>query len=155
MKLKTISSFKNIQKGFTLVELLVVIAVLGVLASGLLIVIDPADKIASGNDARAINDIQGVASATENYIAGKADGSFPSGATFAAACGVLVTNGDLKGCPKEPTAAYTYSFSVTAANAGTISTNLVSKKYTAKPIFKYDLSTGKSCAVNALATACP
>ena len=137
----------KLKKGFTLVELLVVIAVLGVLATGLLLIIDPADKIAAGNDARAISDVNGMAHAVENYVASRGDGVYPT------TCAALVSGGELKTCPANPPN-HTENFAVTAGGGGTINVDLDSKKYTATPFYKYEVSTGKSCVAATLATAC-
>lgn len=60
---------KNIfQKGFTLVELLVVIAVIGVLAAVVLLAINPAEQIARGKDANRISTIEGLGKAMSNYV---------------------------------------------------------------------------------------
>lgn len=46
--------------GFTLVELLIVIAVIGLLAAALLVAIDPIDKIKQGRDTKVINDVRSI-----------------------------------------------------------------------------------------------
>lgn len=56
-------------KGFTLIELLIVIAVLGVLAAGVLVAIDPIDKINAANDAKVQGDIGAIGRAMESYAA--------------------------------------------------------------------------------------
>lgn len=53
--------------GFTLAELLIVIAVVGVLGSGVAIAINPADKINAANDAKVKADISSLASALQTF----------------------------------------------------------------------------------------
>lgn len=57
------------QAGFTLTELLIVIAVIGVLASALATVINPKTHIDRANDARRKSDIATIQSALEQYRA--------------------------------------------------------------------------------------
>jgi prepilin-type N-terminal cleavage/methylation domain-containing protein len=54
-------------RGFTLVELLVVIGVLGVLATGLLIAINPAQQLAKARDSARKSAIKQIRSALERY----------------------------------------------------------------------------------------
>lgn len=153
------------QKGFTLIELLVVIAILGVLAAGVLVGIDPVDRINSANDSRAQNDVGTSGRASEAYATAH-NGFYP------AVLADLVANGDLKILPAAP-GGYTYTVANVPAGcaAGTTCTafgaisNLKSKKFTSTctapntPFWRYDSSNGKSCsecAANAAATtACP
>ena len=51
---------KKNQKGFTLVELLVVVAIIVVLAGVLLLAINPAALLAKGRDARRLEDIEAL-----------------------------------------------------------------------------------------------
>src|SRR5260221_2650195 len=56
------------QSGFTLVELLIVIAILGILAVGLIAALNPGEKLAQAGDARVINDIGVMSRAGEAYF---------------------------------------------------------------------------------------
>jgi len=63
------------QSGFTLVELLVVIAVVGVMAGVLVAVLNPATFFARGRDSRRLSDLTTIQSALEQYYA--ENGSYP------------------------------------------------------------------------------
>lgn len=147
-KLLGLSSKKSEDsKGFTLIELLIVIAVLGVLAAGLLIAVDPVDRINAANDSRAQKDVASIANAAEAYAATH-NGSYPTTAEYSA--NILVTNGDLKNIPIAPNG-YTYTYTGTASSF-TMQGTLKSKKYTGYGTFLYSSSTGKACPWNG--TAC-
>jgi prepilin-type N-terminal cleavage/methylation domain-containing protein len=145
------------QKGFTLIELLIVIAILGILAAGVLVAIDPVDKINAANDAKVQSDIGVQASASEAYAAAHS-GFYPASAAD------LSTAGELKTTPVAPTG-YTYTFVSAPASctAGTTCTSVVitstlkSKKYTgvSTPFQRYESSTGKTCQVLTATTVCP
>lgn len=51
--------------GFTLVELLIVIAIIGLLASGLMMILNPVAQIQKANDARRKSDLGQVQKALE------------------------------------------------------------------------------------------
>lgn len=154
------SLFKKLSSGFTLIELLIVIAVIGVLAAGVLVVVDPIDKIAAANDAKVQNDISGMGRATEAYATVHL-GFYP--ATLAQ----LVTAGELKQVPVAPSGYSAYAVvSVPAGCTGgvtctaiNITGQLKSKKYTqavpATPFWRFESDTGKSCAVATAGTSCP
>lgn len=124
--------------GFTLIELLVVIAVIGVLAAATLIAIDPIDRLNAGKDSRIQRDIAAIASAVEQYAV-QNNGTYPTALTDLS----NTTNGQLKAVPVPPNGgSYEYS-----ATGPTITEPLTSKKYSATPFWKYDGTTGRSCAV--------
>ncbi len=134
-------------KGFTLVELLVVIAVLGVLAVGLIATIDPIDKINAGNDAKVFSDLTLMSKAAEAYAASN-NGTYPTAAT-------IVSSGELRAIPTAPSG-YTYTPTYTAT-AFTMTGTLKSKKYTSASFVKalYNSSNGKLCAAATATTVCP
>lgn len=151
-------SHLSFHKGFTLIELLIVIAILGILAAGILVAIDPVDKISAANDSKVQNDTSGAGRASEAY-ATVHNGFYP--ATLAD----LVTAGELKRAPTAPSGynAYAVVNVPVACVAGTTCTaieitgQLKSKRFTSlnTPVWRYESSTGKSCAVATAATVCP
>ena len=154
---KGFTTFSLHERGFTLIELLIVIAILGILAAGILVAIDPVDKINQGNDAKVQNDASGAGRASEAY-ATTHNGFYP--ATLAE----LVTAGELKRVPVAPAgySAYAVTMVPNPCTSGTTCTDIIitgqlkSKRYTAvgTPVWRYESSTGKSCAVLTAATAC-
>ena len=97
------------QKGFTLVELLVVIAVLGVLAAGVLTAINPLKRINQANDSKIKNDIGQIATAEQAY--------FITNQVYAADVITLKNSLDLKTEPKVPPAG-TVPYTVTLKPSG-------------------------------------
>ena len=59
----------SLKKGFTLVELLIVIAILAVLAAAVVIVLNPAELLAQARDSQRVNDLDTLKSALSIYIA--------------------------------------------------------------------------------------
>lgn len=155
----------KISKGFTLIELLIVIAILGVLAAGVLIAVDPVDRINSANDSRVQSDVGVIGRAAEAYAA--TNNGFYPGANAIGVGGDLVSNGDLKSAPTAPSG-YTYTVVNVppGCTAGSTCTaiyifggELKSKKFGAgTPYWRYGSNDGKSCKVTSATdttTACP
>lgn len=68
----------NISKGFTLVELLVVIAVLGVLAAVLIVALNPAEQLEKGRDAGRLSSVTQLGQAMQNYVTNQGTGTYPT-----------------------------------------------------------------------------
>lgn len=66
------------QKGFTLIEILLVIGIIAVLATVVIVALDPAKRFADARDARRLSDIQSILNATQQYIIDN-KGVLPSG----------------------------------------------------------------------------
>jgi prepilin-type N-terminal cleavage/methylation domain-containing protein len=91
-------------QGFTLVELLVVIGVLGVLVAGILIAVNPAQQLAKARDAQRKSDLRNIQEALNRYQA--VNGSYPTATNW-----VFSKNADpwipgldqsMKNIPKDP-----------------------------------------------------
>ena len=81
------------REGLTIIELLLVLAVLSVLLSALLVLIDPSERLARARDAQRKSDVKEVAVAMEAYYTRNGSSAYPSDIT------TLVLSGDLKRDP--------------------------------------------------------
>jgi prepilin-type N-terminal cleavage/methylation domain-containing protein len=102
------------QPGFTLVELLVVIAVLGVLATGLIVAINPAQQLAKARDSDRKTSVHQISSAIKRYITSQGQPP-PNKTPGSAYCSnnadfldELVTSGELKQIPRPRSGTYCY-----------------------------------------------
>ena len=147
-------SVNNIsQKGFTLIELLVVIAIMGVLAVGVILAIDPVDKINAANDAKVQGDIESIGKAAEAC-------AVKNGGTDPVDQAAILTCGELKS-PLTPPTGYGAAYTVVGTNPAGGSTfvaygTLKSKKYTTTPVFIYDRSFNRAnvCASTSPQVGC-
>jgi prepilin-type N-terminal cleavage/methylation domain-containing protein len=70
------------KQGFTLIELIIVIAVIALLAASVFVAVDPAKRIGEAQDAQRWADITAIADAIQQYVVDN-NGDFPtSTATF-------------------------------------------------------------------------
>lgn len=66
--------------GFTLIEILLVIGIIAVLATVVIVALDPAKRFNDARDARRLSDIQSILSAVQQYIVDN-KGVLPTGLT--------------------------------------------------------------------------
>ena len=102
--------FKN--KGFTLIEILVVIAIIALLATVVFVALNPVKRFADARNSRRWSDVNSILTAVHEYIVDH-DGSLPSGlstsmsATELGTCGSCVDlsatlSAYLKSIPVDP-----------------------------------------------------
>lgn len=75
-----------LQKGFTLVELLIVIAIIGILAVGVLIALDPVEQTRRASDANLLQSASDVKNAIDRYYATKLRYPWCTSASAAGTC---------------------------------------------------------------------
>ena len=72
---------KNNSTGFTLIELLIVVGIIGIMAAGLMYLIDPLGQIQKANDAKRKSDLEQLQRTLEVYY--NDNGKYPSSSTTA------------------------------------------------------------------------
>jgi prepilin-type N-terminal cleavage/methylation domain-containing protein len=110
------------KKGFTLVELLIVIAILAVLAAAVVIVLNPAELLAQARDSQRVNDLDTLKNALAIYISQTP--TIDLGACASGAGGRCTFDpGALEG-PFSTTTCSTISTTNTVAGGGWVDVNL-------------------------------
>lgn len=118
---------KKLSKGFTLIELIIVIAVIALLAAATFVAINPAKRVGDANNARRWSDITAIADAYQAYVAdnsGTAATSTTAGVTYSIATTTggtdFATCAASTGNPHTTTALVDLSALVTAGYIGQI-----------------------------------
>jgi prepilin-type N-terminal cleavage/methylation domain-containing protein len=83
---------KKLIKGFTLIELIIVIAVIALLAAATFVAINPAKRVGDANNAKRWSDITAIADAYQAYIADNS-GTAPTSTTAGVTYSIATTTG--------------------------------------------------------------
>ncbi|PIT92616.1 MAG: hypothetical protein COU08_01305 [Candidatus Harrisonbacteria bacterium CG10_big_fil_rev_8_21_14_0_10_42_17] len=87
------------RKGFTLIELLIVIGILAILATTVVLVLNPAQILQESRDTQRISDLGAVNSAIGLYLATVSNPTFGGGSLDTDSCGTLVWRASGAGNP--------------------------------------------------------
>ena len=96
MKLKQIFRLRSKQVGFTLIELIIVIAIIALLAAATFVAVNPAKRIGDANNAQRWADITAMADAWSLYVADNS-GTAPVSATNGTTYTIATTTGGIFG----------------------------------------------------------
>lgn len=93
------SKKKFLQKSFTLIELIIVMAILAILATGLLVALDPVEQVRRGSDSNVRDQAAEITKGIQRYYAANASSStpYPWGATTGNVTATTISNMQLTG----------------------------------------------------------
>lgn len=102
------------KKGFTLIEMLIVVAIIGILSAVILVGLGPTQR--TGRDARRLADLKQVQTALELYF--QKEGVYPSSGNWNDLANTLKNAGiGVTDLPRDPTKSQEYLYSVNAAGS--------------------------------------
>lgn len=137
--------------GFTLIELLVVIGILSILVVGLIVAINPQDKLNAAADSRVITASGAIARAAEAYATANS-GSYPPTTSWNAFTTPLATSGDLKTAPSAPSNYAAYAVAADGSGfyfVGQLKSNKYAGTCTTAPnttgFIRYRSTNGQTC----------
>ena len=111
------------ERGLTLIELLIVIAIIGVLGGALLTIVNPIEQVSKSNDARRKADLAQVQRALELYYNDR--GTYPpSSATYRIQVGTTTYNWGsawspyISGLPRDPSSSQSYVYYSPPSSSG-------------------------------------
>lgn len=105
---------RTVEQGFTLIEIIVVIVLLGIVATAIIVGVNPIDKIARGRDAARKNSVSEIATAVQAYVATKNQFLVGDNTWIES----LVTSQELKRVPEAQTGSGYTACSATAPSGG-------------------------------------
>jgi prepilin-type N-terminal cleavage/methylation domain-containing protein len=106
---KTFPKESKASAGFTLVEILVVIAIIGVIAAGFITILNPANHLKGSRDSKRKSDLRQIQTGLELYRAD--NGIYPGNGSIT--CGGNLTSGSItyiSNIPCDPRADRSYSY---------------------------------------------
>ncbi len=122
--MSTISRIKSLRKAFTLVELIIVIAIIAILAAGVFVATDPGKRFAQTRNSRRATDVANILDALVKYQADNSGVHYPTIAALTAGQYSVIgtdTSGCDTTCPGKTTQAACVNLSLLPQNyLGTI-----------------------------------
>lgn len=134
------------KKGFTLVELIIVIAIIGILAAGLLVLLDPIEQINRANDAAKDSNARDAVRALDRYFAVKQ--AYPRNDATYNALQELMDAGEIKQLPPN-----VYADGPGTASRPWICFNKVSKAYNLNTNTRFEADDANRTTIPAAADA--
>lgn len=136
-----IPSLFPIRRGFTLIELIIVVAIIAVIAAGVFVALDPVKRLNAGRNASRWTDVTALAGAIKLFQTDSPSGALPAGIDSVTTSTQMLGTGaacNTPACPAAPTAPLAACLNLSAALASYL------------PVIPYDPS--QTAAAGALAS---